>query len=85
MPSTPRLPSALTAVATTLPAYAGIPHRADLGAAALLAHALGECVEPDVAVRSAVERAVGRRYITLLHPPARALASGEGAAASCQP
>ena len=40
MPSTSRLPSALTAVATTLPAYAGTPRRADLGDPALLAYAL---------------------------------------------
>ncbi len=56
MPSTSRFPSALTAVATTPPAYAGVPRRADLGDAALLAHALGERVEPEVAVGAAVER-----------------------------
>ena len=54
MPSTSRLPSALTAVATTLPAYAGIPRRADQGDAALLAHPLSERVEPEVAVGAAV-------------------------------
>ena len=64
MASTSRLPSALTAVATTLPAYAGIPRRADLGAAALLAYALGERVEPEVAVGSAVARPLENSQLT---------------------
>ena len=84
MPSTSRLPSALTAVATTPPAYAGVPRRAHLGDAALLASALGERVEPEVAARTAVERALedARDDAVELRADARHLAPGDALAAA---
>ena len=74
MPSTSRLPYGVDGSGD---------HDADLGDAALLAHPLGERVEPEVAVRTAVERPLeeARDDAVELGADARHLALGDAFAA----